>query len=36
MGLCEFRSAVDGVTEDVVWSCPDPLPKVAEISGLLG
>jgi uncharacterized protein (DUF427 family) len=26
---------VDGVVEDVVWSYPDPLPKVAEISGLL-
>ncbi|HEY9522898.1 MAG TPA: DUF427 domain-containing protein [Thermopolyspora sp.] len=25
----------DGVTEDVVWSYPEPFPKVKEIAGLL-
>jgi uncharacterized protein (DUF427 family) len=25
----------DGVTEDVVWSYPEPFPKVGEIAGML-
>jgi uncharacterized protein (DUF427 family) len=25
----------DGVAEDVVWSYPEPFPKVVEIAGLL-